>query len=156
MFPNSTWLSEFVKQRTHDQFLQNWLHTINESPKCLNYRIFKTSLNFERYLFDLPYKYRKCMLKLRTSNHKLPIEIGRYDNVHVPRHERYCDMCNINALGDEFHFIMECENLKTLRRRYLPPEYFVRPNVYKFERLMNAQDTTLKLGKFMYESMKLL
>jgi hypothetical protein len=156
MFPNKTWLSNFVKLRTHDQFLQSWLQTINQSPKCYNYRIFKTTLNFEKYLVDLPYKYRRSIIKLRTTNHKLPVERGRY--VNVPRHTRYCDLCNANVLGDEFHFILECERLRPLRLKYLPQVYCTRPNVYKFESLLNSEDTPLQLnlGKFIYESMKLV
>jgi hypothetical protein len=98
MFPNSLWLSSSIKQRTQDQFRQTWFQTVNQSSKCKNYRIFKTQHSFEKYLVELPFKYRKCMLKLRTANHKLPVERGRYYN--VPLSDRHCELCDLNILCD--------------------------------------------------------
>jgi hypothetical protein len=33
-----------------DQFIQNWFSKIIDSPKAINYRIFKTKFEFEEYL----------------------------------------------------------------------------------------------------------
>ena len=46
------------------------------------------------------------LCKFRLGNRKVPIERGRYKN--VPREQRYCELCNHNINGDEFHFILEC------------------------------------------------
>jgi len=40
-------------QRIRDQFIQEWHLTVHESSKCLNYRIFKTTFDFERYFILL-------------------------------------------------------------------------------------------------------
>ena len=45
----------------------------------------------------------KPIIKLRTSNHYLPIETGRWNNTE--RHERECTLCNDKDLGDEYHYI---------------------------------------------------
>jgi hypothetical protein len=39
------------------------------------------------------------LCRFRTSNHKLPIEIGRWNNTN--RSNRICTHCNKNELGDE-------------------------------------------------------
>ncbi len=147
MFPNKSWLSKFIKQRACDQFLQGWLQTVHESSKCKNYRIFKTELCFEKYLVELPYKFRKCMLQLRTANHKLPVERGRYTN--VPLQDRHCELCDVNAICDEFHFVLECPRLAPIRKKLLPPVFHCRPNTYKFEQLLNSSSMPLllKLGQ---------
>ena len=45
-------------------------------------------------------------IKLRLSDHNLPIEHGRQNN--IPRHKRYCTKCKSGAVGDEFHTLMIC------------------------------------------------
>ena len=49
---------------------------INISSKCINYRMFKTSLHLEDYLLKLSYHQRYTMAKFRCRNHNLPIESG--------------------------------------------------------------------------------
>ena len=58
----------------------------------------------ETYLLKLPVSFRIPSTKFRVSNHKLPIEIGRYENVE--RSEGKCIVCHV--LGDEFHFLFQC------------------------------------------------
>jgi hypothetical protein len=38
---NKEWLKCVVKQRSLDQFVQNWQTSLSDSSKALNYRIFK-------------------------------------------------------------------------------------------------------------------
>jgi hypothetical protein len=47
--------------------------------------------------------YNIYNIQFRTANHKLPIEIGRWNNTN--RNNRICTHCNKNELGDEFHYI---------------------------------------------------
>lgn len=47
-----------------DQFKQLWNSEIYNSSKGINNRIFKTTLSFEKYLFDLPSKYQNFFLVL--------------------------------------------------------------------------------------------
>ena len=44
-----------LKQRIRDQFLQKCSSEINISSKCINYRMFQTSLHLEEYLLTLSY-----------------------------------------------------------------------------------------------------
>jgi len=37
-------------QRIHDQFIQTWFSELDQSPKLIAYRLFKTSFCYEPYL----------------------------------------------------------------------------------------------------------
>jgi hypothetical protein len=46
-------------------------NSVNDSPKALNYRIYKDNLVFENYLNILNDKDNLTLSKFRTTNHKL-------------------------------------------------------------------------------------
>ena len=50
---------------------------------------------------------RQSLIRFRTSNHKLPIETGRYLN--TLRENRLCTLCLANDIGDEYHYMFICE-----------------------------------------------
>ena len=134
--PGSTdWFKQTLRLRLKDQFQQKWHSEVNNSVKCSNYRTFKSKLNLEPYLMQLPTCYKYAMTKFRCRNHSLPIEVGR--SVNLDRDERFCMFCNNRKVGDEFHYIFECVRFVDERRRYLKEYYWKKPNVLKFEELMN-------------------
>ena len=53
------------------------------------------------------------------SAHKLPVEFGRYNN--MPYEERFCTICQSNAVGNKFHYLMSYtnENLSRIRNIFL-------------------------------------
>ena len=101
-----------------DQFKQTWLTDLNTNNKCINYRIFEPKFVFEDYILKLDCRLRMSLCKFRLGRSKLPIEKGRYNN--VPIGQRYCELCNYNIIGDEFHFISECTVLNELRFNFYP------------------------------------
>ena len=48
-FVNDTWLYTIVKQNLVDQFKQKWHTNVQESPKAINYRMYKENCEFEYY-----------------------------------------------------------------------------------------------------------
>ena len=70
-----------ISQTLHDTFLQDWNATINTTSKGRNYKLFKMNTNFETFLISLPRSSSIPMVKFRTANHKLPIEVGRWENI---------------------------------------------------------------------------
>jgi hypothetical protein len=52
------------------------------SPKAINYRLFKDNFEFENYFNILEDKDIYTLCKFRTTNHKLPIETGRW-NIYI-------------------------------------------------------------------------
>ncbi len=155
-FPNTTWLYNNVKQILIDQFKQNWFSDINTSPKALNYRLFKDKFEFENYINILDDKNITTMCRFRTLNHHLPIEKGRWQN--IPREQRKCTLCNSGDIGDEFHFLFVCQNLKDDRKKFLKEKYTCRPNCLKFNDLMNSNNISIlvQLCKFIKLSIKLV
>ena len=60
------------------------------------------------------------ILKFRLSNHRFAVERGRWNNSKVPHSERKCNKCNLNDLGDEFHYLLICPHFKQKRIQLLP------------------------------------
>ena len=81
-----------VSQRLIDVSHQEWHNDVNMNSQCIVYRIFKRTLEFEKYLVQLNATERKIFCRFRCLNNKLPIVTGRYAN--VPRGERLCEHCS--------------------------------------------------------------
>ena len=119
ILPENISIVHAVKNSLQDQYVQEWDTIINNSFKCVLNRTFKRNFVLENYLTTLSPYNRKLLCKFRTINHiKLPIEVGRYSG--RPRFTRNCDKCNMEKLGDEFHFLLQCPTLSDLRKTYLP------------------------------------
>ena len=141
------------------EYLSKWETKINNSPKCSTlYKHIKTVFEREHYLTNLPYNLRIALSRLRTSNHKLPVESGRYRRNYVPRESRFCTKCDSGQMGDEYHFLLVCTNpeLIALRERYISPYYVINPNMDKLTELFNNQgQKLLKLARYIKEGLKL-
>jgi hypothetical protein len=107
--PNTNWLISSIKLRLHDQFKQGWYSQIEQSPKALIYRIFKENFEFENYFRILEDRYP---MQIQNTNHKLPIETGRWNN--IDRVYRICTKCDNIIIGDEYHYIMQKFSLNIL------------------------------------------
>ena len=104
LFDNVDYLKCVIKQRLENQFLQNWNSLIQNSPKAINYKTIKTEFKYEEYLNILEIKDAILLCRFRTTNNKLPIETGRWQN--IPRENRKCILCNRSQIGDEYHYIL--------------------------------------------------
>lgn len=137
-------ISEILK----NQEMQLWHERLEGSSKGIIYRIFKHNIKFESYLTLIPESYYIPILKFRTSNHKLPVETGRWENVQ--HSERKCLLCNADKIGDEFHYLFECSSFRAARHKYLSPFFIRRPNTYKFDILFNSTkaESLKKLSSF--------
>jgi len=131
----------FILQNLKDQFNQSWLSDIWHSNTCINYRIFKTTLDFEEYLINLPRKDAIALCKFRTGSNKIPIVSGRFNN--IDRADRICNLCH-SDIGDEFHYIFICPTHSTLRKKYIPSYYLKGTNTLKMNKLFNAGKQTLR------------
>ena len=143
---NLEWLKSKTKQILNDQYSQEWDQEVHESPKCLNYRIFKTKIELESYLTVLPFKCRKSLAKFRTSTHNLPIEKGRHHG--IPREKRICTLCNTNAIGDEYHYIMECTYLELERKKHLGQKKIIPANSETFRNIFINRKKVRGLSRF--------
>ena len=157
-FPHTVttkWLNSAIKQRLQDTFIQQWKEKCNNCSKGYNYSLFKTDFCFEKYLDILPTSYRIALCKFRTSNHKLPVEKGRYAN--LPKYQRLCTICDEDQVGDEYHFLMECPTLENFRDKYIPRYFRTHQNFFKYSTLLSLRKKKemFSLSKFVYEGLKL-
>ena len=150
---------KIMHESLKSEYITKWKAEVEESRKCGTlYKHIKTIFEFEYYLNNLPHNLRLAMAKIRTSNHRLPIETGRYRQNRVPREERLCTKCDSGQVGDEYHFILVCSNpiLKALREKYIPPFYRFNPNMDKLKELFcNRGRKLFKLARFVQEGLKL-
>ena len=135
---NIKWLKELIKQILNDQFQQILISNMQNSSKASNYKLFKENCEFEEYLDLLNDNERILLCKFRTTNHRLIIETGRWQN--IDREDRICNLCNEGLVGDEFHYLLECNYFNDDRKNLLGDEYCVRPNVIKFKKLMTSKN----------------
>ena len=105
-----TMFLQLMKQK----YISYWQHTLQHSQKLEFYRSFKNEYASSSYL-ELTRRVsdRRTLTKLRISNHKLMIELGRYND--TPRDNRLCPVCDCNQTEDEIHFLFYCSRYATTR-----------------------------------------
>ena len=147
-FVDPNWLRLTIIRNLHDQFEQYWHSLLDNASKAINYRLFKDYFGMEVYFDILDNKNVVELCRFRTANHKLPIDIGRWNNTN--RNNRICTHCNKNELGDEFHYILDCPFFEQDRNIYIPKYYYSRPNVLKYSLLLSSKEKSelIKLSKF--------
>ena len=126
-----------AKQRLRDNFIQKWNEELNQSSRAIFY---KSILNFEfnPYLDLITVRFRVALSKLRTSSHRLEIEIGRWTrHVRTPIEDRKCKYCY--TLEDEYHFILECPLYSNIRTLYIKRYYYTRLSMFKLVELMSCK-----------------
>jgi hypothetical protein len=65
----------------------------------------------------------------RLNNHKLPVEYGRWNNIH--RELGICNLCNTADLGDEFHYLLKCDYFSEKKKTCIAKKYFKNCNILK-------------------------
>ena len=127
---------------------QHWFTETENSSACHTYNIFKNIFRLEPYLLSLEPKYAIPICKFRTNNHRLPIVVGRYNNIN--KADRKCELCREDVIGDEYHYLLKCRFFNSQRDLYIHPRYTECANTLKMKHLLNSTDTTelIKLSKF--------
>jgi len=86
-------INTFRQRLLHvDNYVQEWNNNNVVSNNVL-------TLYKQTYLGSSITKLRLCAPNLR-------IHTGRYE--HLDRNVRYCQVCNIHEIKDEFHFVFKC------------------------------------------------
>ena len=100
-----------------------WHTEIAESTMYENYRMIKNNFGQERYLSILPYNCIISLIRFRTTNNSLPVNVQRYYN--IDRIYRTCDKCTSNDVADEFHYLFVCPYFTSIREKCIPCIYRV-------------------------------
>ena len=107
-----------IIKRIHDQYIQTWFSELDQSPKLITNRLFKTSFCYKPYLSRINnHTLRTRLSRFRCSSHNLCIEEGRHPNI---AHElRLCKYCTMNMIENEYHFLLVCPFYQDCRRKLL-------------------------------------
>ena len=120
-----------------DLYVEYWKEQIQQGGnqgKLRTFKVFKTNFHFEKYITKVSnFKHRQAVTKLRISSHKLPVETGRYTN--SPYNERICKHCNLNEVGNEQHYLLQCNSPKfnILRANFIQSLYKVNSSFQCFD-----------------------
>ena len=128
-----------ITLRLRDIFIQHWREDVSRGAKCTIYRVIKKNFCLENYLLTLPSVLKRCVLKFRCRNHRLPIESGC--RALVLRDMRTCPHCK-RDVGDEFHYLLACPYFNNERRQFLQRQFWKNPSTLKLESLF--ENTSLK------------
>ena len=82
-------------------------------------KYYKINFGYEMYLDTLPSKLRNTLTTLRLSSHNLRIESDRYNRNRTHRELRYCTLCNVNDVEDEYHLYLYVRLLLSYGRNIL-------------------------------------
>jgi hypothetical protein len=92
-----------------------------------------------------------------VSDYSLEIESGRYKN--ITREERKCKNCNLNEIGDEYHFFLKCTANHSLRNNLFnkiiinKPDFIEEIPLIKIKILLDANSELLaEVGDFIKQS----
>ena len=104
---------------------------------------------------DLTYAERVALAKFRCRSNYLPISKAKFYNVN--ENDIKCALCDINQIGDEFHYLFNCDFFENERKMYIPNKYSRRPNIFTLKNIFTQNTTGLKkLAKFVVFVMKIL
>ena len=82
---------------------------------------------------------RALLVKLRKSNHKLMIDIGKYNQ--TTKDNRHCPFCGSNLIEDEIHFLFRCTIYSVIRNKFHNQVKSLIPNITQLpiKALINEQ-----------------
>ena len=92
-------------------------------------KVINLNFLFKSFSINLPDDLRICMSKFRMCNHKLPIELRRYNNIE--RNLRKYNKCGID-IGDEYHYLFICDYFKYERSMFIQGSYYKKPNYHNY------------------------
>lgn len=120
--------SEYTKKKTghriqnllENRYLDFWEGQMSMQHGKLDlYACLKSKFGYENYLDEVKINsHQRALTKLRTSNHRLNVETGRYKRPYIARHERICELCD-TGIEDEFHFLFQCPIYREIRKNKL-------------------------------------
>ena len=127
------------KQRCKDIYTQTCFSEIEKSNRCRLYGVIKEVHDTEFYLRQqCNCHLRQGLSKIRLSSHKFFVERGRWSKPKVEYIERLCTLCDQRDIEDEYHILMTCPHYLDLRVKFIKKQYYVRPSMHKFQKLLNT------------------
>ena len=112
-----------------EKYISFWRHSLEHSRKLEFHKVFKDEYSTSDYLQQLRnFNERRNLVKFKLSNHKLMIELGRYQTDHISRENRLT------------HFLLDCSKYSLQRRTFLNQ---INELILNFERKSNSESIKL-------------
>ena len=134
-------ITKAILNRFNDVFSQAALTHIQNTNKLSFLKSLKGVYNSEKYVQFNNFSNRKAITKLRTSNHTLAIEAGRWTNIE--RGNRLCKQSTLHKFEDGIHFLFHCTKYTAERQK-------------TFETIKTKTNIDLSINKNINENLKLL
>jgi hypothetical protein len=104
-----------VKNLLVDLENENWKNEVQVKSKLRTYKLIKTEVGQEDFIkTTLSRVARSILFRLRSGVLPLKIETGRFRS--VPSDKRICELCNLNEIENEIHFVIKCPLYEDLRQ----------------------------------------
>ena len=132
-----------IRVRDHIQKAQEkqWLVAAKKNKKLGVYRKIKKNLVREVYLTNKNVNGRTALARVRSGEHCLAINTGRWSQPPVERSDRVCNWCLAQkdkwVVEDEQHFMMQCPAYKEERKEMTRK----RRQVYQMAEMEEENDT---------------
>lgn len=118
---------------------KHWLKTIwndTNNPngnKLRHYRHYKRSIVIEKYVeTNVPRFKKRYFAMLRAGSLPLSVETGRYTKPKTPLNERLCEMCSMQCVEDEKHFLLTCNLYSDIREAMIEKAGLMNANFLTF------------------------
>ena len=117
----------------------------NETQSFLYYKDLITFHGIQKYLKKFPPDIWIPLVKIRTTNHKLPVEMQSWRIFFKAREERICNICDLREVGDELHYVARCPVFAEERQKYIPA--ILQDNsLQNFLRILKSDDIRILRG----------
>ena len=124
-----------------EKYISFWRHSLEHSRRLEFYKVFKDEYSTSDYQQQLRnFNERRNLVKFKLRNHKLMIELGRYQTDHISRENRLCPLCKSNQAENETHFLLDCSKYSSQKRTFLNRINELIPN---FERKPTSESIKL-------------
>ena len=125
------------EQKCHEYYNTRWKNNVCNNQKLTIYKEIKQRFETTNYIkLNLDRPLRSILCRLLSGTLKLHMETGRYKK--IPRAERLCNICDLNLLEDEIHFVFVCP-------RYVVPRKLLFDKVESIETDFEELSYTQKL-----------
>ena len=153
---NITNFLTIFKIRVKDIFIQNW-HSRLENSSRARFYLTLASFKYQHYLDCMILdKFRQIMSRYRVSSHRLDIEAGRWTKPNkTPLANRKCKQCT--TLEDLYHFLLECDLCKELRKLFIKKYYWQMPIMQKLIELVQSENINIikRVSVYLQKAFKL-
>ena len=95
------------------EYISYWQNALQHLQKLEFYKSFKTDHTSSYLDLTRGTAGRRALVKLRISNHKKMIEIGRHNQ--TTKDNSHCPLGGSNLIEDEVHFLFQCPTYSMIR-----------------------------------------